>query len=366
MASALRTPLFDEHRRLGARMVEFAGWEMPLSYTDIRTEHRAVREAAGLFDLSHMGRVNITGRDRAALLDRLSVNRMGDLAPGRARYTVFCDEMGGAIDDLVVFCEADRHRVIPNAVNRAAVIEWLMDHAAEMEAEVVDQSTETGMLALQGPRAAGILSALGIDQLDALRYFHLRADRLLDVEVTLSRTGYTGEDGFEIIAPADEMQHLWQALLKAGGPSGLVPVGLGARDTLRLEAGLPLYGHELSREHNPLEAGLARFVTFDGRTFIGREALLEESRRDDPQALRLIGLTLASQRIPRTGQDILSDAAVIGEITSGTFSPTLEKPIAMGYVPVAFSRAGARVDVRISHEVVPATVTNLPFYHRRK
>lgn len=366
MGKTLRPPLFDEHVRLGAHMTEFAGWNMPLSYSDIRTEHLAVRAAAGLFDLSHMGRVEVTGPDRAAFLDRLSTNRLTDLEPGRARYTVFCDESGGAIDDLVVFRENKSHWVVPNASNRETVVAWMKEHAAKLRIDLRDRSSGTGMLALQGPRASDILATLGVRGLDALKYFHLRRETLQGTPVVLSRTGYTGEDGFEVIAPAETLVKLWNVILEAGKPRGLVPVGLGARDTLRLEAGLCLYGHELSREKNPIEAGLDRFVEFKDREFIGKARLLSSWRDASPQVVRIVGLTLTSRRIARTGQDVLSSGKPVGKITSGTFSPTLEKSIAMGYVPVALSVAGTPVEVGVSHEAVPALVTALPFYTRRK
>jgi aminomethyltransferase len=299
-------------------------------------------------------------------LDLLSTNRLVDLDPGRARYTIFCDESGGAIDDLVVFRENDSHWVVPNASNRETVVAWMKNHAAKLHVDVRDRSFETGMLALQGPRAAEVLGALGVRGLDALKYFHLRCETLSGGPVVLSRTGYTGEDGFEVLAPAGTLVKLWNGILEAGKPLGLVPVGFGARDTLRLEAGLCLYGHELTREKNPIEAGLDRFVKFKDREFIAKARLLSASRDASPQVIRLVGLTLDSRRIARTGQDVLSAGKPVGEITSGTFSPTLEKSIAMGYVSVALSIAGAPVEVGVSHEAVPAVVTALPFYTRRK
>ena len=360
----LRTLLYDEHVRLNAKLTEFAGWEMPLLYDGIRSEHRSVREAAGLFDLSHMGRIEITGEDRLALVDSLSTNRIANLAPGRARYTILCTESGGVIDDLIVFCEEERLWVVPNASNREAVLAWLEEHAAAFDVDLRDLTFETGMLAVQGPKASAVVAKAAAGSLDGLGTFQLRSERLFGGEVVLSRTGYTGEDGFEIIVEADRLSALWRGLLEAGGPSGLVPAGLGARDTLRLEAGLCLYGHELTREINPIEAGLGRFVKFKNRRFVGRDALVAASREGKCETPRLVGLELASRRIARHDQPILSEGKPVGRITSGTFSMTLEKSIAMGYVPMRLSATGTELTVSVSHAEVPSTVADMPFYLR--
>jgi len=361
----LRTPLYDEHRKSGAAMTEFAGWETPLSYTHILDEHRFVRSSAGLFDLSHMGRFVVTGRDSAECLDVLSTNDIRDLMPRRARYTTFCDETGGAIDDVVVFREDERIWVVTNAVNREIVLFWMREHVGRFDVHIVDRTFETGMLALQGPKAAEVLARAGVSSLDELGRFRLREDRVVGVPVVLSRTGYTGEDGFEIVAPAENLHRVWSGLLEAGKPTMAAPAGLGARDTLRLEAGLILYGHELTRTISPVEAGLSRFIRFKGREFIGKEALLRAVRDENPQARRIVGLELLSHRIARQGQEILFEGRRVGEITSGTFSPTLEKSIAMGYASRRLSTAGTVLSVGVSHEVVPATVVRIPFYSRR-
>jgi aminomethyltransferase len=362
----LRTPFYEEHRRLGAKMTNFAGWEAPLFYTQTLSEHKAVRSAAGLFDLSHMGRLLISGRDCIKFLDTLTTNSMKDLPPWRARYTMLCDENGGTIDDTVVFRETEHLWVVPNAVNSLAVLSWMKEHAGRWEVDIADRTSETGMFALQGPRAAEILARCGVPSLDALGRFRLRNDRLFGTTVVLSRTGYTGEDGFEIMGPAEELHRIWAEILDAGKPTGLAPAGLGARDTLRMEAGLALYGHELSRTINPVEAGLSRFIRFKDREFIGKEALLHAAAEENPEARRMVGLELSSQRIARHGQKILSGGRPIGEVTSGTFSPSLEKCVAMGYVPRRLSAAGTRLGVGVSHEEVPATVVAIPFYSRRK
>ena len=361
----LRTPFYKEHIRLGAKMTNFAGWEAPLFYTHILSEHKAVRTAAGLFDLSHMGRLLVSGRDCIRFLDLLSANAMEGLPPWRARYTMFCDENGGTIDDLVVFRETERLWVIPNAVNCLAVLSWMKDHVGRLKVDIANRTSETAMLAIQGPRAAEVLAKCGVPSVDGLGWFRLRNDLLFGAPVVLSRTGYTGEDGFEVVAPAEKLRGIWAKILDAGKPMGLAPVGLGARDTLRLEAGLPLYGHELSRTINPVEAGLSRFIRFKDRKFIGKEALLRTARDESPEARRLVGLELSSQRIARHGQKVLFGGRAVGEITSGTFSASLEKSIAMGYIPGRLSAAGTRLGVGVSHEDVPATVVAIPFYSRR-
>jgi aminomethyltransferase len=362
----LRTPLYSEHARLAAKLTDFAGWEMPLEYLDIRSEHLAVRSAAGLFDLSHMGRIAVGGAARAEFLDGLSTNSVLDLPRGRARYTVFCDEAGGAVDDLVILADETEHWVVCNASNRETVLGW-MKSRVPAGVTIRDESLRLGMLAIQGPLSARILGSLGVEGLDALRYFHFRREPALGAGAILSRTGYTGEDGFEIIAPAEALMGLWARFLRTGNTLCLLPCGLGARDTLRLEAALCLYGHELTREINPIEAGLSRFVKLAGRRFIGKEKLAEAAGRASlPGSLRLVGLTLDSHRIARPAQEVLSGGKPVGRVTSGTFSPTLEKSLALGYVPATLSAVGTALEVRVSHEAVPAVVTALPFYTRRK
>ena len=346
-------------------MTQFAGWEMPLFYDRILSEHRSVRASAGLFDLGHMGRIEVTGADRAAFLDRLSTNRLTDLAPGRARYTVFAAADGGTLDDLVVSAEADRMWVVPNAGNRPKIVAWLDEHAGAFDVVVRDRTGETGILALQGPKSQTMLETLGVTALDALGYFRLRTETLLGETVLLSRTGYTGEDGFEILAASGVLASLWTGLLDACGPLGLVPAGLGARDTLRVEAGLCLYGHELTETLTAIEAGLGRFVKFKGRAFVGKAALRRAANDESEDARRRVGLELDSRRIARHAHSILADGRRVGRITSGTFAPTLEKSVAMGYVPGKLAAPGTTLVVRVSHEDVPATVVPLPFYSRR-
>ena len=262
-----RTPLFPQHERLGARLVPFAGWEMPLQYEGILAEHRAVRQAAGLFDVSHMGRIALRGAGAGALVDRLCANDPRAMAPGRALYSPLCAEDGGTIDDLVLYCRsagADYLAVV-NAANCASDREWMAEAARGLPASVEDVTAGGALLALQGPRASDLLRACGCPAAAALRPFRFREASVASVPCLVSRTGYTGEDGFELLCAGDDAARLWEALLG----SGAAPCGLGARDTLRLEAGLPLYGHELSREISPLEAGLSRFVRVEGRACLG-------------------------------------------------------------------------------------------------
>jgi aminomethyltransferase len=360
-----RTPLHNEHFRLKARMIAFGGWEMPVLYEGIIAEHRACRTAAGLFDLCHMARIRLTGADRLAFLDALSPNRLTNLPPGRARYTFFCREDGGIIDDLIVYCLEDRILVIANAVNREAVLAWMKGHAGGFDVTIEDLTFQTGMISLQGPRSEDVLSAFGVTDLADVGYFHHRREDVLGAHMLFLRTGYTGEDGFEMVAPAEIIVDLWRKFLAAGRPFGLAPVGLGARDTLRLEACLPLYGHELSLETNPVHAGLSRFVKTKDRDFVGKAAILAAQRSEDPDDPRLAGLVLEGRRIPRQGQEVLSGGRVVGKITSGTFSPTLEKSIALGYVPVTLASPGTKLAIRVSRADVPAEVAAIPFYSRR-
>ncbi|WP_128380127.1 glycine cleavage system aminomethyltransferase GcvT [Streptomyces cavernae] len=365
-----RTALDALHRSLGATMTDFAGWDMPLRYGSERDEHTAVRTRAGLFDLSHMGEITVTGPEAAALLDHALVGDMGSVKPGRARYTMICAADGGILDDLIVYrLHETEYMVVANASNARTVVDALTERAGGFDAVVRDDSDTVALLAVQGPAAPGILAQLTEADLDGLKYYAGLPGTVAGVAALIARTGYTGEDGFELfVAPADA-EKLWQALTEAGAPAGLVPCGLSCRDTLRLEAGMPLYGHELSTSLTPFDAGLGRVVKFDkSGDFVGRAALSESASRaaENPPRV-LVGLVAEGRRVPRAGYSVVADGKVIGEITSGAPSPTLGKPIAMAYVDAAHSApgtAGVAVDIRGSHE--PFEVVALPFYKRQK
>jgi aminomethyltransferase len=368
-----RTALDAVHRALGATMTDFAGWEMPLRYGSEREEHLAVRTRAGLFDLSHMGEITVTGPQAGEALDHALVGFVSALAVHRARYTMICREDGGILDDLIVYRTGERSfLVVANAANAQVVLDALTERAAGYEAEVRDDRDAYALIAVQGPEAAAILGSLTAAELDGLKYYACLPATVAGREALLARTGYTGEDGFELfVAPADA-EHLWQALTEAGRDRGLVPCGLSCRDTLRLEAGMPLYGHELSTELTPFDAGLGRVVRFDkatnGGAFVGRAAL-EQAAKDTEAAppRKLVGLVAAGRRVPRAGYAVVdADGAPIGTVTSGAPSPTLGRPIAMAYVDaaLAFPGTAVAVDVRGSRE--PVEVTSLPFYKRAR
>ncbi|MEV8066153.1 glycine cleavage system aminomethyltransferase GcvT [Streptomyces sp. NPDC085995] len=364
------TALDALHRSLGATMTDFAGWDMPLRYGSERDEHVAVRTRAGLFDLSHMGEIAVTGPQAAALLNYALVGDIASVGVGRARYTMICREDGGILDDLIVYRLAEtEYLVVANASNAQVVLDALTERAAGFDAEVRDDRDAYALLAVQGPASPAILQSLTDADLAGLKYYAGLPGTVAGVPALIARTGYTGEDGFELfVAPADA-EKLWQALTDAGADAGLIPCGLSCRDTLRLEAGMPLYGHELTTSLTPFDAGLGRVVKFgkDG-DFVGREALRRAAERaaENPPRV-LVGLVAEGRRVPRAGYPVVAGGEVIGEVTSGAPSPTLGKPIAMAYVDAAHAAPGAEgvgVDIRGSHE--PYEVVALPFYKRQK
>ncbi|MFF0573475.1 glycine cleavage system aminomethyltransferase GcvT [Streptosporangium saharense] len=358
------TPLRGVHEALGATLTDFAGWLMPLRYGSESAEHNAVRQAAGLFDLSHMGEIFVTGPQAGEALDYALVGHISALEPGRARYTMIVDPRGGVLDDLIVYRLADEEfMVVANASNYPRVAAELTERAGTFEAAVEDRSEQYALVAVQGPRSREILGELTDADLDGLKYYAGLPATVAGRPALLARTGYTGEDGFELFVAAGDAEPLWAALTKAGEPYGLLPAGLSARDTLRLEAGMPLYGNELSADLTPFDAGLGRVVRFDKPgDFVGRTAL--EPLKDVPPARRLVGLIATGRRVPRHGYPVVStDGAVVGEVTSGAPSQTLGRPIAMAYVDNGVS-AGLAVDIRGSHE--PVEVVELPFYRRKK
>ncbi|MET7600136.1 glycine cleavage system aminomethyltransferase GcvT [Streptomyces sp. NPDC004082] len=364
------TALDALHRSLGATMTDFAGWDMPLRYGSERDEHLAVRTKAGLFDLSHMGEITVTGPEAAAFLNFALVGNIASVGVGRARYTMIVRADGGILDDLIVYrLQEQEYMVVANASNAQVVLDALTERVAGFDAAVRDDRDAYALIAVQGPESPGILKSLTDADLDGLKYYAGLPGTVAGVPALIARTGYTGEDGFELfVAPADA-EKLWQALTEAGAPAGLVPCGLSCRDTLRLEAGMPLYGHELTTSLTPFDAGLGRVVKFEKEgDFVGREALSEAASRaaDNPPRV-LVGLVAEGRRVPRAGYPVVAGGEVIGEVTSGAPSPTLGKPIAMAYVDAAHAApgtAGVGVDIRGSHE--PYEVVALPFYKRQK
>ncbi len=364
MSEPARTPLYARHVELGARMVEFAGFSMPVQYTSIIDEHAAVRDRAGLFDVSHMGQIHLVGPAAIATAERLVTCRIDDLKPGRVRYGLLCNEAGGCVDDVTVYREsADALFLCVNASNIAKDFTWIVDHAPP-QAGVDDRSTQTGLLALQGPASAGVLGALARPDAETkpvrdLGRFTFARYEIAGVPVLISRTGYTGSDGFEIYTPAREVRMIFDALLEQGAASGLVPAGLGARDTLRLEAAMALYGHELDDSTSPLEAGLERFVKRSRGGFIGAEAI--EAREERGRVRQLVGFVVEERGIARAGYPISVDGREIGHVTSGAPSPTLGKPIGLGYVPPRFAVPGTRIDIMVRGRAIGAQIVETPF-----
>jgi aminomethyltransferase len=359
------TPLTDVHRRLGAKLIEFGGWLMPVQYTSILDEHRSVRERAGLFDLSHMGELFVEGEDAGTALATALVTDPRRLSVGRAHYSMICADDGGIIDDLIVYRLADeRFLVVANASNAPTVSDALAERLRPFQAILDDRSLTTGMCAVQGPASLPIVGPLTDVSLDDLRYYAIAEGRVAGIPALVARTGYTGEDGFEIFVDWGRAEELWNALDDAGRPLGLVPVGLGARDTLRLEAGMPLYGNELDPETNPFEAGQGRIVKLDKEIdFVGR-APLEKVAREGP-AKRLVGLVVTGRGIARHGYPVWVGDRRTGIVTSGTQSPTLGKPIGMAYVAPGDAEPGTILAVEIRDQRVDAEVVALPFYRRQ-
>jgi len=353
-------------------MTEFAGWMMPLRYGSETAEHLAVRSSAGLFDLSHMGEIAVTGPAAGAALDYALTGWPSQLAVGRARYTMICAADGGILDDLVVYRQADdRFLVVANASNAAVVLEELTQRVGAFDgsAAVSDETDQTALVAVQGPKASAIIASASPAAVTALKYYSGCYAEVASVPAWVARTGYTGEDGFEVFCPAGDAERVWASLTEAGG-ADLVPAGLAARDTLRLEAGMPLYGNELGRDMTPYEAGLGRVVRLDKPgDFVGREALAKVAAAvaagGGPDRL-LIGLIARSRRIPRHGYPVLSDGAQVGTVTSGAPSPTLGVPVAMAYVTRRVAEPGAETEfgIDVRGRVEPADLVELPFYRR--
>lgn len=356
-----RTPLYEEHVKAGAKIVPFAGYEMPVQYpTGIIQEHKAVRERAGLFDVSHMGELEIRGGDALGLLQYVTTNDASKIAVGQAQYTVICNESGGAIDDCIVYRFEDHYMIVVNASNQDRDREHIMQHAGRFGTQVIDRSEETGLLALQGPAAQRVLERITEVQLNAIAYYHFAEGDVAGVPAIISRTGYTGEDGFELYLPADQTAKVWQRILEAGQEEAVLPVGLGARDSLRLEMGYVLYGNDLDERRTPLEAGLGWVTKLDKGEFIGREAL--QQQKSDGVRERLVAFVLKERGFPRHGYEIRVDGEPAGEVTSGAHAPSLEYGIGLAYVAVEAARAGTMIDVMVRGKPVPAEIVRPPFY----
>jgi aminomethyltransferase len=358
-----QTPLNAAHRALAAKMVPFGQWDMPVQYRGILEEHRAVRSAAGLFDVSHMGEVEFRGAGALAALQRLTSNDVSKLQIGQIQYSALTTEHGTFVDDLTVYRLADdRYLVTLNASNIEKDVRWMREHARGVE--ILDQSDETALVAIQGPQAAAILQRLTPVDLAAIPYYWCARGSVAGGEAILSRTGYTGEDGFEVYLSPQRVVALWEAVLEVGSSRGLVPCGLGARDTLRLEAKMALYGNDIDEQHTVLEADLGWIVKLQKGEFIGREALARQ--KADGITRRLVGFEMVGRGIARAHYPILADGTRIGEVTSGAPSPWLNKHIGLGYVAVAHAAVGTRIDILIRDQPVAARIVQTPFYKRAR
>lgn len=348
-------------------MVDFAGWSMPVQYSSIVAEHNATRTAVGLFDVSHMGRFRFRGADAEAFLDGIVTRRVAGMQPGQIRYALVTKDNGGILDDVLVYRlaegDADAYQLVVNASNRQKILDWLQTHRSG-DVDLREDTCETAMIAVQGPRALAIVRPLSSVDPHSLGYYHGAASEVAGAAGLVSRTGYTGEDGCELIVPAEAAPALWEQLAEAAASVGGGAAGLGARDTLRLEAGMPLYGHELGEDVNPFQAGLAFAVNLKGRAFPGSEALA--ALRDNAEMPVRAGWQLEGKRVPREGYVVLAGEEPVGHVTSGTFSPTLEQPIAMGYVEPKFAAPGTEVTIDVRGHRAPARAVELPFYRRRK
>ncbi|HTI52316.1 MAG TPA: glycine cleavage system aminomethyltransferase GcvT, partial [Planctomycetaceae bacterium] len=358
----LQTRCHDWHVAHGGRMVDFAGWEMPVQYTSIVAEHTAVRTACGLFDIAHMGRLRFIGPDAAKFLDHIVTNDVAGLEIGQIRYALVTNDQGGILDDVLVYRFADHYLLVVNASNRLKILAWIEQHRKKFQATIEDLTQSHFMLALQGPQALQLIQPLVDVKVAALRYYTGAPALIGGERGIVSRTGYTGEDGCEVIVPSATALKLWETLFERGTGVGLLPAGLGCRDTLRLEAAMPLYGHELNESIDPYTAGLAFGVKLDAKEFIGREALI--AAKANPQRPRRIGLVLAGRRIAREGAALFLGETSVGQVTSGTFSPTLQKSIAMAYVRGDQATIGTELQVDIRGAREPARVVKLPFYKR--
>ena len=359
-----RTPLNARHRALGARMVPFGGWDMPVEYSGITVEHMAVRTGVGLFDVSHMGEVEIAGNDALEAVQRITSNDASRLAVGQAQYSALTTHAGTFVDDLLVYRLAEAHYLLViNASNIAKDAAWIKREIASVtDAVSVNSSSRYALLSVQGPRALEVLQALTAVELDSIGYYWFAPGEVASIRATISRTGYTGEDGFELFVPPQSAERLWTAVLEAGSAAGIRPVGLGARDTLRLEAGMRLYGHDIDETTTVLEAGLGWVIGWDKPAFNGREALTRQ--KAEGVSRKLVGFEMVGRGIARHGYAVYVGGDKVGVVTSGTMTPYLKKAVGMAYVPVEVSTAGTEIAIAVRERHVAARVVKMPFYKR--
>ncbi|ARD56768.1 glycine cleavage system aminomethyltransferase GcvT [Bacillus safensis] len=362
-----RTPLFHAYETFGAKTIDFGGWELPVQFSSIKEEHEAVRTKAGLFDVSHMGEVDVKGQDALPFLQRLLTNDVSKLTDGKALYTAMCYEDGGTVDDLLVYQKEKNHYLLViNASNIEKDVDWLLKNQGEDDVLIKNISDQTALLALQGPLAADIIKEVAGEEVTSLKPFtFLSKAEVANKEVLVSRTGYTGEDGFEIYCQSEDAVHIWSALLEAGQPKGLIPCGLGARDTLRFEARLPLYGQELTKDISPLEGGIGFAVKTDKEAdFIGKAAL--KKQKEEGLKRKLVGIEMIDKGIPRTDYPVFSGEKRVGIVTTGTQSPTLKKNVGLALIETSVAELGAEVEVQVRKKRLKAKIVATPFYKRAK
>ena len=364
MSELKHTPLHDTHQSLNAKMVPFGGWHMPVQYSGILDEHKTVREAAGLFDVSHMGEIDIKGDNALEFVQKITTNDASRLHVGQAQYSILCYPDGGIVDDILVYKLSEtRYMLCVNASNAEKDFDWIKNQcSADLPVELNNASKDYAQLAIQGPKAVAILNSIAGEDLNSIKPFCFEFAAIDGTVAMVSRTGYTGEDGFEIFVSPDKAVELWDAIMAAGQPEGLKPIGLGARDTLRLEMKYPLYGNDISKETTPLEANLAWVVKLDKKEFIGKEALLRQKENGIDK--KLICLKVDGREIPRPGYEVSSDNKIVGSVTSGTKSPSIGKGIAMAYVEKGLDKEGQELDIIIRGKKVVAKVVKPPFYKK--
>ena len=359
-----KTPLYDNHISLGGKMIDFGGWQLPVQYTGILEEHSQVRSAAGLFDVSHMGEITVKGPGAAAYIQHMVTNDISKAADGQVIYSPMCYPDGGTVDDLLIYrIREDEFLLVVNAANTDKDFDWLRQHITD-GVDIENVSDRYAQLAIQGPNAEKIMQRLCDIPLNGMPFFQFkRHAKIGGTDALLSRSGYTGEDGFELYVAAEDAAELWDNLLREGQQDGLVPVGLGARDTLRFEVALPLYGHELSADISPLEAGLGLFVKLDKGAFIGRDALAAQKEAGIKR--KLIGFEMTQRGIPRNGFDVQADGKSVGFVTTGSFAPTLKKTLGLAMIDTAYAAEGTDINIMIRNKPVSATIVKKLFYKKK-
>ena len=355
------TPLLGLHKELGAKLVPFVGWNMPIQFAGVLSEHICVRERVGLFDVSHMGEIEVKGKDAKKFLQFLLSNNVEKMFDGSILYSLMCYETGGVVDDLLAYRFSENHYFLcVNASNSDKDYDWIARHASSFNVNIKNISSETSQLALQGPDAKNVLQSLCDISLDDLSYYNFRKGMVNNVESLISRTGYTGEDGFELYLSPEKVSEVFRSLMEQGRSYGIQPIGLGARDTLRIEMGYPLYGNEIDNNPTPLDAGLGWVIKFDKGEFLGRGSLLKQKEQGSPRR-KLVGLKLLTRGVPRAHYQVFKNGESVGEVTSGTFSPTLNTGVGLCYVSSEYSDIGNHLDVKIRDQLVATEVIQLPF-----